>query len=464
MNLKNKVLFALAFVGSIALASCSGTPTVEDVDDIVSGTSISFYGRGSAEEQQNFRQLVDYYNENNEYGIHVTYSASDSSTFMTNLQNYGNNLPDVFYMPDYNFMQWAKSGKLMQLDGNFKGAITEEDTKDIWPYGVEMFRFDNETNTLGEGALYGLPKDLGPYTLVYNKDMMDEIVTNSNGTVDYPSGSEPMTFAEMSDYLSKCQNVLDTLYTDDKVYAISSYEIMPAVYSNGSDFYKDNGRKSNVTDPRFTEAIQWIADLNLKYGVMPSANEQTATNGFVRFQSGRCLFTFMGPWDLKSFWESTDFDFDIIPVAKGNYDDCVSTAWVGSVAYCISNYSKHKSEALDFIKFLALSEESSRMNYELGQAMPNIVEMAKTDFVDNVNLSGRQLNPANKQLFVDITLGTDKIKGKSRAAYFCPSDVPYNSLLDQLTAVWNGQQTAEEHFASYDSTFQHDLDMAYEYF
>lgn len=463
MQFKNKLLFALAFVGSLAMASCTSTPAVEKPDEIVEGTTISFYGWGSAEEQANFRELVDYYNENNEHKIHVTYSASDSSTFMTNLQNYGNNLPDVFYMPDYNFMQWAESGKLMQLDGNFEGAITKTDYEKIWPYGVSMYRYDTNSNTLGEGALYGLPKDLGPYTLVYNVDMMNEVIKNSNGTVALPSGSEPMTFDEMSDYLSRCQAVLDKLYTD-KTYALSSYEIMPAVYSNGTDFYKDNGRKSNVTDPRFTEAIQWIADLNLEYGVMPSANEQTGTNGYVRFTSGRCLFTFMGPWDLKAFWEGTDFDFDIIPVAKGNHDDCISTAWVGSVAYCISNFSKHKSEALDFVKFLALSEESSRMNYELGQAMPNIVEMAQTDFVNNVGLTGRQLNPANKQLFVDITLGTDTIQGKGRAAYFCPSDVPYNSLLDQLTAVWNGQETAEEHFASYDETFQHDLDMAYEYY
>ena len=66
MQLKNKLLFALAFVGSLAMASCTSTPVVEDPDEIVEGTTISFYGWGSAEEQANFRELVDYYNEHNE--------------------------------------------------------------------------------------------------------------------------------------------------------------------------------------------------------------------------------------------------------------------------------------------------------------------------------------------------------------------------------------------------------------
>ena len=48
--------------------------------------------------------------------VKVVYSATDSGTYMNTLKNKANNLPDVFYMPDYEFMQWADTGKLLALD------------------------------------------------------------------------------------------------------------------------------------------------------------------------------------------------------------------------------------------------------------------------------------------------------------------------------------------------------------
>ncbi len=99
---------------------------------------------------------------------------------MTTLKNRANNLPDVFYMPDFNFMEWAQSGRLMRLDGDFEGAVTDKELSNIWEMSHKMYRYDRDTFKLGEGALYGLPKDLGPYTLVYNKTMLNEIIANSN--------------------------------------------------------------------------------------------------------------------------------------------------------------------------------------------------------------------------------------------------------------------------------------------
>ena len=470
MKTKLAILIALP-IAIFSLASCGGNSDGNFNDDVpqddIKGANISFFGWGSNEEQANFRQLVNYYNEHNENGVHVTYSATDSNNYLVTLTNRANNLPDVFYMPDYAFYTWAASGRLMRLDDTSSSlSVSEEELEPIWDKAVDMYRFDSNTLTLGNGALYGLPKDLGPYTLVYNKDLLEQCIESSGGTLSLPSATEPMTFTEFSEYCAAIQVELDKISPDVKKYAVSSYEIMPAVYSNNSDFYKGEGkRESNVSDPNFYNAIQFIADLNLKYGAMPSAAEQTSTNGFIRFQSGNCVFTNMGPWDMTSFW-NLNFDFDVIPVAKGDGANTKSTAWVGSVAYSVSSKSRNKAAALDFAKFLSLSEESNRMNYELGQAMPNIEEMAKTDFVKNVGIDdSEKQRPANKQLFVDIVSGENpEIGGQNRAAYFCPSSTPYDKLLDSLNGVWTGVETAQEWASHYDATFQSDLDDAYEFF
>ena len=469
MKLLNKTcLVVFTLIGAFAISGC-GKGSSNNNDNTDNGgtpgkkTNIEFFGWGNSEEQANFAELVGEFNSSQDK-IHVSYSAADSNSYMTTLKNRGNNLPDVFYMPDFNFMEWAQSGKLMRLDGSFEGAIQQSELDDIWELSHKMFTYDRNTHKLGEGALYGLPKDLGPFTLVYNKTMLEEIVKNSNEKMTLPSSSEPMTFAQFRDYLKDIKKYREgTQYNN--VFGVSHYELMPAVYSNGTDFYKDNNRNSNLTDPRVAEAIQWITDLSLVDGTMPSASAQTATNGYQRFLSKGCAFTFMGPWDLKAYWEQVDFEFDVIPVARGNHDDCVSTAWVGSVAYCISNKSKHKAAALEFIRFLSLSEKSSRMNYQLGQAMPNIVSIAENDWLNNVGIENdRKKLPEHKEVFVNITKGTEKIKGKNRAAYYCPSSLPYDNLLDKLQPVWTGEKTAQDFLKSYDKTFQNDLDDAYQYF
>lgn len=200
---EKSLLVSMAAIGLLA-TSCGGGDNVPGVGPIEDGKkyNIEFFGWGSAEEQANFGELVNQFNTSQDR-IHVSYSATDSNSYMTTLKNRANNLPDVFYMPDFNFMEWAQSGRLMRLDGDFEGAVTDKELSNIWEMSHKMYRYDRNTFKLGEGALYGLPKDLGPYTLVYNKTMLNEIIANSNGALSLPSSEEPMTFDEFSDYLLK---------------------------------------------------------------------------------------------------------------------------------------------------------------------------------------------------------------------------------------------------------------------
>ena len=416
--------------------------------------SLTFLGWGSAEEQENFQTLINAFMEENP-DIKVVYSATDSSSYMNVLKGKGKNLPDVFYMPDYEFMQWADSGKLLAVDEYFEKDVLDS----MWDLSIDMYRYDRETYTLGTGNLYGLPKDLGPYAIVYNKDLLNSIIQEKQLDIGLPDKDVPMTWDVFVDYLKQITGT----HNNSKVFGIGYYELMAAVYSNDASFFDEDVKKQTITDQNFIDAVQFVADLSNKHGVAPSADEQSSQNSFQRFLNQGCVFTFMGPWDCKQFWEDLPFEFDIIPTPVGPAENAKSTSWVGSVAYSISANTKKKEAAIKLVEFLACSEKSNKMNYQLGQAIPNVKEIARNDYLEGVGLTGRQLMPENRKLFVDIVQSNQYVQGKNRVKYYTYDNTFIEDLEDNLDVVYQGTKTAEQFLKGYANTYQEGLDDSNEY-
>ena len=452
--MKKKRILALSVVSMLAiLASCGkdGEDTPVNPDGT---TTISFFGWGSIQEQRNFSTLVAAFMEENP-DIKVVYSATDASTYITTLDNKGNNLPDVFYVPDYEFMSFADSGKLLALDS----YLTAEELDSMWALSTKMHRYDRSKLKLGQGKLFGLPKDLGPYPLVYNKTLLRSIIEEKNLDIGLPDPENPMTWADFREYLKQITGT----FNGKKVFGIGYYELMCAVYSNNADFWDADVKKEKISDQNFIDALQFVADLTLVDKTAPTADDQSSMNSFTRFLNNGCVFTFMGPWDCTQFWEDLTCEFDIVPPPVGPAEGAKSTAWVGSVAYAVSAKSKNKEAAVRLAKWLATSESSNRLNYQIGQAIPNIKSMAEGDYINGVGLEGRKLLPANRKLFVDIVKGTDKVQGKNRARYFLYDNTPFDDLNDNLLPVFTGEQSAASFVNSYKGKYQKALDENNEY-
>mgnify|MGYP002575300386 CR=1 FL=1 len=452
--MKRKVLTLSLLSALMILSGCSqnevNQSSSNDGSESTGTTTISFFGWGSAEEQENFQILVDEFMRQNQ-DVKVVYSATDSDSYMTTLKNKGNNLPDVFYVPDYEFMQWADSGKLLALDE----YVEQSEIDSMWDLSTSMYRYDRNNFKLGQGNLYGLPKDLGPYPLVYNKDLLKKIIQENNLDLELPSPDIPMTWDNFVNYLKAI--------TTNNIYGIGYYELMAAVYSNNADYFDENVKNQKITDQNFIDAVQFVADLSTKHKVAPTADEQSSQNSFQRFLNQGCVFTFMGPWDCKQFWEDLTFEFDIVPVPVGPAEGAKSTSWVGSVAYCVSSKSKKKNAAVRLAKFLACSESSNIMNYQLGQAIPNIKEYAENQYVNGEGLTGRQLMPQNRKLFVDIVRGNEYVQGKNRCKYYAYDNTFLEDLDTALNTVYQGNETAESFLKGYANKYQSGLDESNEY-
>ncbi len=449
---KWKLISCLCLLGAASLASCGNGEKEEEAP-------INFFGWGSAEEQENFQIMINNFMKDNP-DVKVKYEAVSATNYSKLLNNKSRNLPDVFYMPDYDFLQWVSAGRLLDLSD----YVSEDELKDVWPVAKTMFRYDSETKQLGKGeALYGLAKDLGPYSLVYNKTAMLNIIKTKNLTgkdgkeLQLPSATDPMSWTEFVEYFSKFKE------NEYSAYPLGYYEPMHAVYSNNADFWSEDAKKSTINTKNFKDAIQWVADLSLKYGIAPNAKEAKSSNGYQRFLNQKCLVTFMGPWDQKAYWNSIDFDFDIMPTPYGTATGAKSTSWIGSVALSCRKFNKNetdrKEKAIRLAKYLTLGEKCAKLNYQLGQAMPNLMSMAKNDWINNVGLEGRQTLPEHKNVWLDITTGNDKVTYHNRAKYYLFYNSSYDDLISNIADNVNtGLKTASSYLDEYYPTHQASLD------
>lgn len=374
-------------------------------------------------------------------------------------------MPEVFMMDDRDFLLYASAGNLL----NIKSYVTEEELGSMYESAYSKYYYNAKTGALGDsnGGLYGLPKDQGPYTLVYNKTLIAEICTLLDIPVEYPSATEPMTFNSFVEYCKKLVNGAKQKNASKyaNLYGIGAYELEAAVYSNNADFFDEGAKNSKITEQNFIDAVQWIADLYLVHKIMPDSGSQANNNAYQRFTGGQALFCFAGPWDCTNFWKELTFDWDICPVLVGTAEGAVSTAWIGSMAYSVSGSiksQKKKDAAVKFAKYLSMSLESQRLQYSIGQSIPNLKSLEEEYCNDTQNLIGTKNGPEHRSVWIDVVNGTsatDKVGGKSRACYYTYGKDWLADLTETFSTqgLWSTPNKAETILKTYNKQFQAQL-------
>ena len=156
--------------------------------------------------------------------------------------------------------------------------------------------------------------------------------------------------------------------------------------------------------------------------------------------------SWMGAWKTPDLWEM-DFDWDILPSpipaqrdengnyvldGDGNYiprPGAKSTVQVGSVGLAVSSSSQEKEGAYKLAEFLTLHPTGQRLNYQLGQAIPNLIDMANGEFLSNEGFHDEKFpdapRPQSKQVYLDMVEHAQR-----RPWAYTPSD-------SWWTAFWN---------------------------
>lgn len=179
MRTKRFFAFVLSMILSVCVfAGCSTHQDDIEIDEEgnikpgASGTvQINFWGWGDREEVAVFERIVDSFNKKYEGVMKVNYIQKPSNNYgasmLTTLA--GSKTPDVFYVADNYFKQYASQGYLYDLS-KFYGDSTLLDENDMFPHTISRYRYDTVTTTSKPtDPLYGVPKDLAPTAVYYNK-------------------------------------------------------------------------------------------------------------------------------------------------------------------------------------------------------------------------------------------------------------------------------------------------------
>jgi multiple sugar transport system substrate-binding protein len=397
-----------------------------------SGT-ISFMGWGSPQEVAVFQAMIAQF-EAKYPGTKVDYVNVPSSDFNTKLQTMigARQVPDVFYLQPENVMPWADNGILYDMT-NFVASNNIFTESNIWAKALDMYRYDGTKP--GVGKIYGLPKDIGPFALAYNKDLFR--------AAGIPDPTRAWTWDEFIENAKK----LTRGEGNNRIYGSAPYSVESAVWSNGADWLDESKTRVTVDSPAFIEAIQWVADLILVHKVVPSNEEEGSLGSFQRWMEGKIGMMGIGPWSQGQFWEECNFEWDLMPwpVSPRTGQNAI---WYGGMGFAVSATSSKIDSACNLAAFLAFNEDAQRTNYQMGQAIPNLKDMTFNEYMTMAKA------PQNKQEFINII----ENYGRRATQTYTYNSEWFTEFNANIAGVWLGEKTAREYCLSMKDTMQTMLD------
>lgn len=440
------VLTSLILVLSLVLAGCGGSKNANSGGKGDSGSGnkeLTFMFRGGPDEQTAYKNVVKKF-EDDHPGVKVKIIVTAADQYATKLKAAitGNKMPDVFYFESGDLKAYVNSGILLNLTPYLE-KNEKVDLNNIWKYGIDLYRYDGKM--AGQGDIYGMPKDVGPFALGYNKTMFEK------EGIPLPDKDKPMTWDEFVDINKKLTKDTNGDGKPDQYgsgfnvnWALQSF-----VWSNGADWIDETKTKVTIDDPKFAEALQYFADLQNVHKVTPSIEDSQTLDTYQRWMKGEMGFFPVGPWDMSTY-ETLPFDYDLIPYPAGSTGK--SATWTGSLGIGVSSKSKAPEEAVELVNYLTASREGMEQLVNAKVQIPNLIDMAK-EWAKNSTTK-----PANKEEFLQIV----EDYGRVLPGHYTYNAEWYNLFFTDIQPVLDGKITAEQYVKEEQPKMQKLLDKAIE--
>jgi multiple sugar transport system substrate-binding protein len=369
-----------------------------------------------------------------------------------------NTAPDVFYLGLGDIKKRVWADKIVPLDD----LLDTSSLGKIWPDALNLYKYDVETNTLGEGKIYALPKDFSAVSMTVNRAIIEKRRAEiealiSDGTLPFfpeidANGNLPVyTFTEFATLMKTLtfeDPTLPETAGSTQVYGTHLWEdftLQPFIWGAGGEYLSDDRTKVLFDSPEFIEGYEGFMKIVEMGGSGLSTDE---TTGYLKFLAGRVAYFPCGTWDVGAFQaiendtavnpDKSWFDFDVAPWPISDKYAGLSIAerqdkWAGrvdSIGYCVSKESPNQQLAAELAYLLSADEEVQRYVSKQGGQLPNIQAMAEGEY-----LTDDSYFPESRAVFVNMLKGQN---GKR-----VPTSYTFNGLwhtdgfIAGVDAVWS---------------------------
>lgn len=346
-NHKRVAMSALAAASIITLASCSTAPASD-------GDVTLEYMIWDANAVPLYEELAAAFTEENP-NITVEVTAVPWDQYWTKLQTQASSktLPDVFWINEPNFAQYATNGVLAEASDDYDPAEFPEAL-------VGSYTLDDK--------VLATPMSYNTMAVWYNTALFDA------AGVAYPEPDWTL------DDFEATATAISAALGDQGVFGAASGPALGqetyynTVFATGGYVISEDGKTSGYADPATIEGLELWVDL-IQSGAAPSV-EQVNDNPIAQyFTSGKLAMMWSGGWNATTL--STSEIADTIQVAALPHGSSDRVTTIQGGAYAVAAGSEHLEQAQLFQTFLT-SQEASETFGKAGLGIPARLSAAST--------------------------------------------------------------------------------------
>ncbi|MGY5765293.1 ABC transporter substrate-binding protein [Brachybacterium sp. DNPG3] len=432
---RRSFLAGTAAAAGLATTGCGNLATSDP-------NTITFMFRGGIDERAAYDQAIAEFERLNDVTVNVIVTNADQYDTKLQAAILGQKTPDVFYFDSGKVKAYAINEVLQDMTPYLEGTGAAVD--ELWPLAVDLYRYDGELQGQGD-AIYGLPKDIGPFSFGYNRTMFEA------AGLPLPDPEVPYTWDEFVDV---CQALTVDLDGDGELDQWGTglnvtWNLQALVWSNGGDWSNEAATEVTVDTPEFAEALQYFADLQNVHGVTPSIAESQTLDTYQRWMRGQIGFFPVAPWDLSTYRE-LDFEWDLIPYPAGSTGS--PSTWIGSLGIGVSATTSNPEMATRLAAYLSADPDTQALLVDAGIQLSNIRSTAIEWASDDTYM------PVNKEEMIRIV----EDYGRPLPGYNTYNAEWYTEFFTNIQPVLDGKQTAAEYCTWVQPRMQDLLDAANE--
>jgi len=355
--MKRWMIVSLVLLSVLTLTACNDNGNDNDDDYLV---TITFWNIFTGPDGQEMVNMIDDFNAENEGVYRVNTQTIPANDFYDKLntvvpQGQG---PDVAIMHLDRIARYAQLGLLTSFDDLVEDIeLNEEDyISAVWDAGI----YDSKR--------YGIPLDVHPIGLYYNKDILDEYdVEVPTTTAELIAACDILNDPSIDQWCLPLSN----MWPSQLLFQASLFQ------HDGQDMFTDTMYPAYNTQEGY-DALNVLHELIYTHGVSPE--NVTVDEDLAIFRQGRAAFHINGIWMLNGIIDSgVNFGTASIETLFGD----TPAIWAGSHNFVMPRPAKvneDKQEAI--MAFISYVSENSLRWANAGQIPANLTVLESQEYLD----------------------------------------------------------------------------------